>query len=91
MICVCLFFFSVFLFFLFARHLDTLFIAFLPACAYLSSFTFVFHQCCEDLDSNSFLFCLILKMFFSLPQLFVLFDVLGVAVFVIRDRFVNKM
>ena len=31
------------------------------------------------------------KIFFSLPQLFVfLFDVLSVAVFVIRDRFVKK-
>ena len=45
--------------------------------------------CCEDLDSNNF--CFILKMYFSLPQLFVfLFDVLSVAVFVIRERFVKK-
>ena len=36
-------------------------------------------------------FCFVLKMYFSLPQLFVfLFDVLSVAVFVIRDRFVKK-
>ena len=40
---------------------------------------------------NSFMFCFVLKMYFSLPQLFVfLFDVLSVAVFVIRDRFVKK-
>ena len=45
--------------------------------------------CCEDLDSNSF--CFVLKMYFSLPQLFVLFDVLSVTVFVIRDRFVKKL
>ena len=35
--------------------------------------------------------CFVLKMYFSLPQLFVfLFDVLSVAVFVIRYRFVKK-
>ena len=35
-------------------------------------------------------FCFILKMYFSLPQLFVfLSDVFSVAVFVIRDKFVN--
>ena len=45
-------------------------------------------MCCKDLDSNSF--CFVLKMYFSLPQLFVLFDVLSVTVFVIRDRFVKK-
>ena len=34
---------------------------------------------------------LVLKMYFSLPQLFVfLFDILSVAAFVIRDRFVKK-
>ena len=45
--------------------------------------------CCKDLDSNSF--CFVLKMYSSLPQLFVfLFDVWSVAVFVIRDRFVKK-
>jgi len=45
--------------------------------------------CCEDLDSNSF--CFVLKMYSTLPQLFVfLFDVLSVAVFVIRDRSVRK-
>ena len=36
-------------------------------------------------------YCVVLKMYFSLPQLFVLlFDVLSVAVFVIRDRLVKK-
>ena len=36
-------------------------------------------------------FCFVLKMCFSLPQLFVFwFDVLSVAVFVIGDRFVKK-
>ena len=36
-------------------------------------------------------FCFVLKMYFSLPQLFVfLFDLLSIAVFVIRDRFVKK-
>ena len=36
-------------------------------------------------------FCFVLKMSFSLSQLFIfLFDVLSVAVFVIRDRFVKK-
>ena len=40
--------------------------------------------------SNS-LFCFVLKMYFSLQQLFVfLFDVLSVAVFAIRDRFVKR-
>ena len=34
--------------------------------------------------------CFVLKMYFSLPQLFVLFDVLSVAVFVIKDRFVTE-
>ena len=44
---------------------------------------------CEDLNDDSF--CFVLKMYFSLPQLFVfLFDVLSVSVFVIRDRFVKK-
>ena len=46
---------------------------------------------CEDLDSNRF--CFVLKMYFSLPQLFVfLFDILNVAVFVSRGRlnFVKK-
>ena len=59
---------------------------------------FVDFICCEDLYRNSFfvlllrciLFCFALKMYFSLPQLFVFFDVLSVAVFVIRDRFVKK-
>ena len=49
--------------------------------------------CCEVLDSNTFFFFffLLLKMYFSLPQLFVfLFEVLSVAVFVIRDRFVKR-
>ena len=47
--------------------------------------------CCEVLDSNSFVLFFVLKMYFSLPQLFVfLFDVLSVAVFFIRDRFVKK-
>ena len=42
---------------------------------------------CEVLARNSF----VLKMFFSLPQLFVfLFDVLSVAVFVIMERFVKN-
>ena len=37
-------------------------------------------------------FCFVLKMYFSLPQLFVyLYDVLSVAVLVIRDRFVKKI
>ena len=45
--------------------------------------------CCEDFDSNSF--CFVLKMHFSLLQLFVWFDVLSVTVFVIRDRFVKKL
>ena len=45
--------------------------------------------CCKDLDSNSS--CFVLKMYSSLPQLFVfLFDVLSVAVIVIRDRFKKK-
>ena len=46
----------------------------------------------EVLDSTSFfVFCFVLKMYFSLPQLFVfLFDVLSVAVFVIRDTCVKK-
>ena len=36
-------------------------------------------------------FCFVLQMYFSLPQLFVfLFDLLNVAVFVIRERFVKK-
>ena len=35
-------------------------------------------------------FCFVLKMHFSLPHLSVLFDLLSVAVFVIRDRFVKK-
>ena len=55
--------------------------------AYLSYFAhFV---CCEGLDSNSF--CFLLKMFFSLPQLFVFLQlfVLSVAVFVTRDRFAH--
>ena len=42
--------------------------------------------CCEVLVCS-----FLLKMYFSLPQLFVfLFDVLRVAVFVIRDRLVKK-
>ena len=45
--------------------------------------------CCEDFDSNSF--CFVLKMYFSLLQLFVWFDMLSVTVFVIRDRFVKKL
>ena len=48
--------------------------------------------CCKVLDGNNFCFRFVLKMYFSLQQLFVfLFDVLSVAVFVIRDRFVNKI
>ena len=40
---------------------------------------------CEVLDSNC---CFVLKIYFSLPQLFVfLFDVLSVAVFVMREHF----
>ena len=52
-------------------------------------FYFAEFVCCEVLDSNT---CLIfLKMYFSSPQLFVfLFDVLSVAVFVIRDRYICK-
>ena len=46
--------------------------------------------CCEGLD-NSTVFLFLLKIYFSLTQLFVfLFDVLSVAVFVIRGRFVKK-
>ena len=46
--------------------------------------------CCEYLDSNSCLF--VLKMYLSLPQLFVfLFDVLSVAVFAIKDTFIKKI
>ena len=62
---------------------------FLPASSSSSSF-FADFVCWEDLDSNSNFLC-VLKMYFSLPQLFVfLFDVLSVAEFVIRDRFVKK-
>ena len=51
--------------------------------------------CCEDIDSNSVVVVVVvlfvLKVYFSLPQFFVfLFDVLSVAVFVIRDRSVKK-
>ena len=50
---------------------------------------FTEYVCCKVLGSNSCSF--FLKMCFSLPQLFVfLFDVLTVAVFVIRDRFLKK-
>ena len=41
--------------------------------------------------STGIVFCFVLQMYFSLPQLFVFFfDVLSVAVFVVRDRFVKK-
>ena len=37
------------------------------------------------------LFCFVLKIYFSLPQLFVmLLDILSVAVFVLRNRFVKR-
>ena len=59
----------------------------------LAFFVVVTRERDRDRESNNFIvyFCFVHKMYFSLPQLCVMFDVLSVAVFVIKDRFVKSL